>query len=180
MPRRPREEEAGAIHHVYARGNNKESIFLRDEDREEYLRLLGLEVVRCEWRVLALCLMKNHVHLIIETPIPNLGEGMQRFHGAYGTWFNEEHDHVGHVFQGRFGAKRMRSEAQLWAAVAYVVRNPVEAELCALPEDWRWSSHGFVVAGSSPPWLDVDRLLWHFAGVGGDPRDVYRRVTSGV
>ncbi|HEX6117653.1 MAG TPA: transposase [Solirubrobacterales bacterium] len=180
MPRKPREEEAGAVQHVYARGNNKQRIFLRDGDRAKYLGLLGDVVERSRWRCLSYCLMDNHVHLMLETTLPNLGEGMQWLHGHYGTWLNEIHARVGHVFQGRFGAVRMKSEGQLWAAAAYIARNPVDAGLCELPEEWAWSSHRFVLEGDGPSWLDVDRLLWHFSGVGADPRSVYGRVTGGV
>jgi putative transposase len=180
MPRRLREEAAGAIFHVYARGNNKQAIFLDDRDRVEYLRLLAETVRQFGWRLMGYCLMDNHVHLLIETPEPNLGAGIQRLHGQYGIYFNERHGRVGHVFQGRFGAERIRSEAQLWAVAAYVVRNPVEAGLCPRPEDWPWSSHRAVLDGTAPKWLDAARLIWHFSGVGGEPLRVYAHATSGV
>ena len=53
------------------------------------------------WRCLTYCLMGNHIHLLIETPKPNLRDGMQRFHGDYAQRFNRRHKRVGHVFQGR-------------------------------------------------------------------------------
>jgi REP element-mobilizing transposase RayT len=180
VPRKLRQEEPGAIFHVYARGNNKQAIFLDDRDRTEYLRLLAETVRHCGWRLLGYCLMNNHVHLLVETPKPNLGSGIQRLHGKYGIYFNERHGRVGHVFQGRFGAERIKSEGQFWAAAAYVVRNPVEAGLCPRPEDWTWSSHRYVLDGTAPAWLDAARLIWHFSGVGGEPIRVYARAAAGV
>ena len=99
MPRRPREELADAIHHVYARGNDRRAIYLDDGDRAAYLAMLGRVVVMKGWRCLAYCLMDNHVHLLIETPEPNLGSGMQRLHGLYAQSHNERHGRSGHLFQ---------------------------------------------------------------------------------
>jgi putative transposase len=169
VPRPPRQEVAGAIHHVYARGNRQQRIFLDDRDRLTYLRLLGAVVADQAWRCLMYCLMENHVHLVIETPEPNLGVGMQCLHGTYARRFNDRHDHSGHLFQGRYGAKVIRSDSQLWATVRYVAINPVVANLCASADRWRWSS----CSGRRPPWLDHARLLQYLAAAGGDPRRRY-------
>ena len=130
------------------------------------------------WRCLAYCLMGNHVHLLIETTEPNLGAGMHRLQMGYAKWFNERHGRSGHLFQGRFGSVRMRSEAQLWATVAYIVKNPLDAGLCDQPEDWPWNGHRYVVRDEPPAWLEVDRLLSFFAAAGGNPRDAYVAITS--
>ncbi len=83
MPRPPRPELAGGIHHVYSRGAAKQPIFIDDLDRRRYLSLLARVTHRMGWRCLTYCLMGNHMHLLIETPQPNLGRGMQRLHGTY-------------------------------------------------------------------------------------------------
>jgi putative transposase len=174
MPRQPREELAGAIHHVFARGNAKQAIYLDDADRGRYLVLLGKAVRRQRWRCLAYCLMDNHVHLLVETPAPNLGRGMQWLHSLYAQTFNQRHSRSGHVFQGRFGAVRVTSDAQLLMAARYVARNPVEAGLCSEPEEWPWSSHATAVSQRGPAWLDTSRLLEFFGASGGDSRRRYR------
>jgi putative transposase len=169
MARKPREEFPGAVHHVFARGNRKQKIFVCDEDRRLYLDLLAQVVRRTRWRCLSYCLMANHVHVLVETPDPNLGAGMQRLHGMYGQMFNRAHRHSGHVFQGRFGSVLIRTDEQLLHAARYVVRNPVEAGLCDEPGEWPWSSHAAVLGGPGPRWLDVARLLAYFGVSGGDP-----------
>jgi putative transposase len=173
MPRPPREELAGAIHHVFARGNAKQAIYLDDADRERYLAMLGRTVVRQRWRCLAYCLMDNHVHLLVETPVPNLGRGIQWLHSAYAQAFNGRHDRSGHVFQGRFGAVRMRSDAQLLMVARYIARNPVEGGLCAQPDHWPWSSHAPALADGGPAWLDAPRLMDFFGASGGEGRRRY-------
>ena len=176
MPRKPREELEGAVHHVYARGNARQLIFFANGDREMYLAMLGNTVARTGWRCLAYCLMENHVHLLVETPRANLGAGMQRLHSAYAHWLNRRARRCGHVFQGRYGANRITTDAQLWVTVRYIAHNPVEADLVPTADAWPWSSHAALVGEGAPMWLDVRRLLSYFGGVGGQPIQRYHAM----
>jgi putative transposase len=179
VPRKPREDVAGAVHHVFARGNNKRRIYLDDVDRRRYLALLGHVVEVTRWRCLAYCLLDNHVHLLVETRKANLGSGVQLLHGLYAAGHNRRHSTSGHVFQGRFGATRVTSDAQFWVTARYIARNPVEAALCARAEHWAWGSHAAIVTpGARPLWLDADRLFSYFAAFGGDRRRRYLDAVS--
>ena len=173
MARKPREEFADAIVHVYARGVRKLAIYVDDVDRECYVALLGQVVERQGWRLLAYCLMRNHVHLLVQTPEPNLGAGMCRLHGMHAQAFNKRHRHVGHVFQGRYAAVVVRTDAQLLAVARYIALNPVEAKLCEEAGQWPWGSHAAVAGGVAPCWLDVAGLLGYFGADGGDPTQRY-------
>ena len=173
MVRKPREEVEGGVFHVFARGNDQRLVFHDDLDRRRYLRTLQSAVEDRRWRLLAYCLMDNHVHLLVETPNANLGDGMRWLHGTYAGSFNKRHGRSGHVFQGRYGAVRVKTDAQLWAVAVYIAMNPVDAGLCRLPEDWRWSSHPLVLAGTAPDWVDIPHLLEYLAPAGGDGRRRY-------
>src|SRR5687768_10363974 len=110
MPRKPREEVAGGVYHVYARGNRREAIFRQDEDRSTYLAMFGTVALELRWRPLAYCLMTNHVHHLIELTHPNLGVGMRDAHAQYARWFNTRHGTGGgHLFEKRFGSSRAAS-----------------------------------------------------------------------
>jgi REP element-mobilizing transposase RayT len=178
MTRELRADHEPGVHHVWARGNGGQTIFLSDADRHRYLSLLGSNVERCDWSCLAYCLMGNHVHLMIETRRPNLSDGMQRLHGRYALEFNRRHKTYGHLFQGRFGSNRMQDEPQLLTTLAYVELNPVEAGLCAQPRDWPWSSSGALARGTPPRWLDIARVYEYLASRGGDPRARYRELLA--
>ena len=179
MPRRPREEEAGAIHHVFARGDDRRPVFLDDADHRLYLLLLGRTVAQRGWAVLAYCLMGNHLHLLVETPRPDLGAGMQRLQSVFAQTVNARHGRVGHVFQGRYGGVRVRSDAQLWSVTSYIACNPVVAGLCAEPWAWPWSSDGEIrQRRERPAWLAAERLLELLSGAGGDPRRRYEALVS--
>jgi len=161
------------VHHVYARGNRQQSIYVDDRDHLCYLRLLGCVVRDYRWKCLAYCLMGNHVHLVLETPEPNLGAGVQRLHGLYARLFNDRHGRTGHLFQGRYGAIPVRTDEQLCAVVRYVALNPVKAGLCSDPHEWRWGS-----CGRPAPWLDQARLLQYLGAAGRDPRRRYAELTA--
>ena len=166
---------------MFARGNNRQLIFEDDLDRATYLGLLGTVVVLMRWRCLSYCLMPNHVHLVVETPDPNLAAGMCRLHGQYARWFNRRHRRVGHLFQSRYGSSRVHDDAQFWMTLAYVARNPVAAGLCKSAEGWSWSSHAAILdAPRRPAWLDVPRLFAFVAGISGRPgAEAYRRCVDG-
>lgn len=176
MPRKPREEVEGGVFHVFARGNDKRLIYRDDLDRRVYLRMLRGTVKQRRWRLLAYCLMENHLHLLVETPEANLGVGMQRMHSLYASEFNKRHRRSGHVFQGRYGAVRITTDEQLWAVAVYVAMNPVEAGLCGRAEEWPWSSHSAALSGEAPEWVDVQHLLDCFASAGGDGRRRYAEM----
>ena len=156
MARKPRPNIEDGIYHVFARGNDRGVIFTDDRDRTMYLNFLARVVSKMRWRCLAFCLMSNHVHLLIETPEPNLSRGMHRFHGPYTQWFNHRHERSGHLFQGRFGSVRIESDEQLLAIASYISQNPVKAGLVDAPEKWDWGSS--CEDRSRWPWLDSHRL----------------------
>jgi len=180
VPRTARQEVEPGITHVFARGNNRQRIFADDFDRERYLRLFRRVVDVHAWRCLSYCLMNNHLHLLIETREPNLGEGMGWLHGRYAQAFNRRHRRSGHLFENRYGAVRIKDDPQLLTALRYIARNPVEASLCARAEDWQWSSHAGVVRGAPVPLLDEARLLEYVSAWGGDPRPRYLELVAGA
>jgi putative transposase len=64
MPRIARTVFAGVPHHVTQRGNRREPVFFRDDDRLLYLDWLAAYGRRHGVDILAYCLMDNHVHLV--------------------------------------------------------------------------------------------------------------------
>lgn len=52
------------------------SIFRTDVDQRSFLQTLAEACAKTGWQVHAYCLMKNHFHLVFETPRPNLVPGM--------------------------------------------------------------------------------------------------------
>ncbi len=163
MARPLRIEFPGAVYHVTARGNGRMAIVADDGDRQGFVDLLASIVERFGWRCYAYCLMDNHYHLLIETPEANLSRGMRQLNGVYTQRFNRRHDHVGHLFQGRFKSILVEQQAYLLEVCRYVVLNPVRAAMVPSADRYRWSSYR-ATAGrcKSPPWLQTDWLLGQF------------------
>ena len=66
MARQWRIEFPGALYHVLSRGNNRQNIFLSDDDRKRFIDLMGESSDRFNLEVYAYVLMKNHYHILIE------------------------------------------------------------------------------------------------------------------
>ena len=163
-----RNEIAGAIYHVIARGVDRRRIFVDDHDYETYTRLLAIATRRQGWHLLCYCLMPNHVHLMIEAPETNLGNGMQWLHSRYALAFNERHWRDGHLFSGPYKSPLVKTDEAFVRLIAYVAVNPVRARLCKRASDWRWGSHAAVTStGGSPAWVAHRRLTHRLEGITG-------------
>jgi len=141
MARRPRIHCPGALHHVIRRGNRKQRIFLDDKDLERFLTYFSECKRRFSFRLCAFALMKNHVHLLIESGEIPLSRMMQSLLFRYARYFNMRHGEAGHLFQGRYKAILCDKDVYLLELVHSIHLNPVRAEIVKAPEDYVWSGH---------------------------------------
>jgi REP element-mobilizing transposase RayT len=172
MARSLRIQYAGAIYHVMNRGDRREDIYLDDTDRLVFLETLGEACERTDWQIHAYCLMRNHFHLVVETPEPNLSVGMKWLLQTYSSRFNKRHKLCGHVFSGRFKSPLIDGSGNgyLRTASEYVHLNPVRAKLLKNEEPLKtylWSSYPAYLSSNRPPWLRVDRVMGE-SGIPGD------------
>lgn len=65
-----------AFYHVTCRGNERKDIYRDDQDRSLFLEKLKLSLDTYSVRLHSYVLMKNHFHLIVETPKANLSDFM--------------------------------------------------------------------------------------------------------
>lgn len=164
MARKPRVEFAGATYHVMCRGNRQEAIFKDDKDHERFLDTLGEVCARTGWLIHAFVLMDNHYHLLLETPEPNLVNGMRWFQSTYTQRFNARHKLWGHLFQGRYKALPV-DEGEYFRTVAdYIHLNPARARAFDLESgklsDFKWSSFcGYMRSAKRPDFLMAERVL---------------------
>lgn len=163
MARPLRLELSGGLYHATSRGNDREAIFLSDDDRITWLKTLAEVCQRFNWVCHAYCQMTNHYHLLIETPDANLSKGMRQLNGVYTQRFNRSHARVGHVFQGRFKAIIVDKDNYLVELARYIVLNPLRAKMVRRLEQWTWSSY-LPTCGQAPKpnWLHTDFVLSQF------------------
>lgn len=140
MARAPRIVYPGLPHHVTQRGTQRLPTFLREEDYAYYRALLKTFAERSRTKVIAWCLMPNHVHMIL---IPSTGDGLRAtmapLHHMFALEINRREGWTGHLWQDRFASFPL-DESHTIAAARYIELNPVRAELVVSPDQYRWSS----------------------------------------
>lgn len=176
MPRPLRVEFPGALYHVIVRGNERKIVFRDDADRDLYLRRLQHYRERFEFRLLAYCLMTNHVHLALETGETPLSRVIHGLQSSFTQAFNRRHKRSGHLFQGRYKALLVDADRYFLALLRYIHRNPLEARLAERAEDYAWSSDRFYRRGRAPVWLDVDRGYFLMGARRGSGAHRYREL----
>ena len=141
MPRRARLDFSDTVYHIYARGNNKLPIFTVASDYERFLRYLMQTKQEKPFLLLAFCLMPNHYHLQIKTQDPSLAKIMHALNGEYASYFNFQHNRVGHLFQNRYHSIPVWDEMYMQRLNRYIHLNPVAARITPSPDYYRWSSY---------------------------------------
>lgn len=178
MARKPRIHAPAAIYHVILRGNARQDIFCDDKDRYRFYEILQKSVERYRHRLLAFCLMSNHVHLEIQVAEIPLSRIMQSISQRYTQWYNWRHNKSGHVFQGRFKAVMVDADSYLLELAAYIHLNPVRAHVTDRPENYRWSSHRAYLGRENLPWLETGYILSQLSGKVGTARSAFARFVS--
>lgn len=151
MARRPRLVVPGTTFHVTQRGANKVAIFVDDDDRDRFLRLLHRACLDTGVALHAYALMDNHVHLLL-TPgsSDGLAKAMRRQGTSYVQSFNLRHARSGPLWQGRFHSSMVDSQPYLLEVVRYIELNPVRAGMVADAAYYPWSS----ARGNMGLWAD--------------------------
>ena len=150
MARQPRIVVPGCPHHVTQRGNNRQDVFLLDDDRRFYLATLGELCRREKLRLLGYCLMTNHVHLVAIPDSPtSLARGVGGANFRYTLRFNRRYQRSGHLWQNRFYSFALGRD-HLLAALAYVDLNPVRAGMERRAADYPFSSAAAHRSGRGP------------------------------
>lgn len=99
VPRKPRLHVPGGFYHVIARGNDRQDIFLDDDDRLRWEQLLREGLDRHGHRIHAYCWMTNHVHVAIQAGKKPLARFMGSLLSRYAKEFNRKTGRSGHVFE---------------------------------------------------------------------------------
>lgn len=163
MSRKPRIHYPGALYHAILRGNDRQDIFFDEKDRCRFYLFMQEGIERYCHRVLAFCLLTNHVHLAIQVGDVPLSRIMQNLTFRYTRWVNWRQKRSGHLFQGRYKAILVDADAYLLELAAYIHLNPVRANIVELPEAYPWSSHRAYLGSERISWLQPEYVLAHFS-----------------
>ncbi len=141
MPRLQRIMAAGFPQHVVQRGNNREDCFFAEADHAAYLHWLERAARTYQVAIHAYVLMANHVHLLV-TPGSEGGVSrmMQYLGRHYVQYINKTYRRSGTLWERRFHASVVETEAYLLTLHRYIELNPVRAGMVKAPEQYKWSS----------------------------------------
>ena len=122
----------GLPHHITQRGTDRQRVFYTDSDREVYLSLLRISAEQARLRILAYCLMTNHVHLVaVPEEASSMMVALRRAHGRYAAYLNVRRARTGHLWQNRFYSCALDGP-HTRVALRYVERNPGVGRLSRL------------------------------------------------
>jgi putative transposase len=153
MPRRQRTTPGGLVHHVVNRAAGRLILFEDDIDYMSFQNLVSQAQERCQMKIIAYCLMRNHWHLLLW---PDTDEAITKFiHWLcteHGRRWRRAHESVGRgaVYQGRYRASAVQSSSHLFRVWRYIERNPLRAGLVQRAEAWPWSSLSESAIGRHP------------------------------
>jgi putative transposase len=142
MPRKPRFFLPGIPCHVVQRGNNRSACFYCDEDFAFYMSIVDEALQKYQVQLHAYVLMTNHVHLLMTPASPEgIGKVMQSIGRIYVRTLNTRYSRTGTLWEGRYKASLIESDAYLLCCQRYIELNPVRAKSVTHPGDYPWSSY---------------------------------------
>lgn len=188
MARPLRIEYPGAFYHVTCRGNERKEIFRDDSDRHRFISFLSESAEIYSVRLHGYVLMSNHFHLLLETPLGNLGEFMRRFNITYTGYFNRRYKRAGHLYQGRYKSLLVEKDAYLAVVSRYIHLNPVRIasmkekradDKLKMLKKYRWSSlPGYIDAKRKEAFIDYAVVLEEYGGDNRKGRQNYLKAIS--
>ena len=184
MPRGPRLDMEGALHHVMVRGLEARDIFRSDTDREDLVKRLTEIAPKTGTAIYAWSLMSNHFHLLLRTGGESISRAMRRILTGYAVSFNRRHKRVGHLFQNRYKSILVEEDPYFLQLVRYIHLNPLRAGLVedvSELDSWPWSGHTALIGKKEYEWQDKEYVLSQFGRTMGEARREYRDfVVAGI
>ena len=166
MPRGPRLDAPGVLHHVMARGLDRQFIFRDDRDRDDFVGRLARLAEAGALAIYAWALLPNHFHLLVRTGNRSLPRSMRSLLTGYAGVFNRRHRRSGHLFQNRYKSIVVEEEPYFLELVRYLHRNPLRAGVVATLHElarYPYSGHAALVGAQEYQWQDTQTVLRRFS-----------------
>lgn len=139
MKGRSRVFKAGALHHIYQRTYDGFLIFYSVRDYLVFFTIFCTIARRYRIKVLGLCLMYDHIHVLVAAPSKtDLSAFVRDYTCRFSRLRNIQYRRKGSFFQRRFGSAPKSGGKKVRTAIAYLYNNPVEKRMCKNAEDYQW------------------------------------------
>jgi len=162
-----------SYYHVYARGINKQKIYMDAVDYRYFTDLFARYLSRKpsiskdgvaypsyakEIKLISYCLMPNHYHMMIhQDSIDDLQKFMRSLNTSYSRYFNLRHKRSGPLFESSYKAVRIDQSSYYDHITRYIHLNPRHWE------NYFNSSLKYYRDGNEPEWLTTKPILELFA-----------------
>lgn len=142
MPSRKFSFVQGCFYHIYNRGAGRQSIFREADNYLFFLRRLKKYAYDLNIAVIAYCLLPNHYHLLVwQDGRESAGMLLQRCCNSYAKAFNKQYERTGALFEDRYQAIAVESDAYLLHLCRYIHANPMRHSLVSQLEEWPYSNY---------------------------------------
>ncbi len=148
-----------AFYHITARGIRKENIFYSDKDKKVFLDKMNEAFDKYSFVCYAYCLMNNHYHLFIKTPLANISIGMHYLNTSYANWFRAKYKLTGSIFQGRYKSILVDKDSYALILSTYIHLNPLRAGMVENIDDYLFSSFPYYIGKSKQVITRLDTSL---------------------
>ena len=177
MPRGPRLDTPGTLHHVMVRGIEKGPIVKDDLDRQDFVFQTGRLSKDTGTVVYAWALMTNHAHILLKSGREGMSSFMRKLLTGYAIRYNLKYRRHGYLFQNRYKSIVCQEDHYFQQLVSYIHLNPYRAGLVRSMkelDDYPWSGHSVIMNQGDNDWLDRDYVLQYFGQTEGHARNAYR------
>ena len=153
----------GGMYHIYNRGINGGAIFINDENKNYFLKLVNKYLIQ-ECGVYAYCLMDNHFHFLLEinSDETEVTQSLSNLFNAYAKAFNKSETRTGSLFEKHFKRIRIEDETYLRQLIVYIHLNP-EHHLRSDYTKFKFSSYNSILSEKSSS-LKRKEILELFGG----------------
>lgn len=167
MPSQIRNTGSIGWSHIIIRGINRENLFYDDADYDRFQRTLNRFREEFCAEIPALCLMSNHVHILLHVPNEDFSQFMKKVTVSYAIYYNKKYERVGHVFQDRFRSEPVNDEKYLLTVARYIYQNPQKAGICSATE---YPYTFLALDGILSGYFDEEAILQKFLNAGNNDR----------
>ena len=159
MGRRPREDEPGSLHHVGDRGLARRSLIENEVEAQALLVRLVCQAHKGRILLRAFVLMTNHFHLLVESPLGELGRAMQEVLGGHTRFFNRNRPgRDGTLYADRYWSRPVLCVPDARGVTAYIHDHPRKANIIGAEAGHPFCSSSYLIRAEPPPlWLDLRR-----------------------
>lgn len=177
MARLPRYTIKNQPQHVIQRGLDDMDIFHHDDDYLHYYEWLQQAAEQNKLKIHAYILMPNHVHLLASPGSENsISRTLQSLGRNYVQYFNDNYEHTGTLWEGRYRATILDSKEYLLLCSQFIETNGVRSGMVKHPKEYDWSSYGHNANGVEDPLITEHKIYTDLGKTAKDRQKAYRAI----